>query len=123
MLDNGTSTIPGNIAGFSLNGQGQLTYIPGSTQPLSGKPNTSPEQIGFSTDGSVLVVTEKAAGVIDTYTVSRSGIASPADDGALQRRRAIRLRLHIPGLSHPDRSRAPEALSSYAVSDSGSLRT
>ena len=74
-----------NIAGFTLSNNGQLTFIPGSIQPLSGIPASSPEEIGFvswgpggpgAPGGSVLAVTEKAAGVIDTYTVSRSGIAS-----------------------------------------------
>jgi 6-phosphogluconolactonase len=79
-----------NIAGFTLSHDGQLTFIPGSIQPLSGISSSSPEQIGFVStsqdrdgqgqggpDGTTLVVTEKAAGVIDTYTVSRSGVASP----------------------------------------------
>ncbi len=74
-----------NIAGFTLSNNGKLTFIPGSIQPLSGIPASSPEDIGFvnsgpggppALGGSVLVVTEKAAGVIDTYTVSKSGIAS-----------------------------------------------
>jgi 6-phosphogluconolactonase len=77
-----------NIAGFTLGANGQLTFIPGSVQPLSGAPSSSPEEIGFVNSnpggpggqggpaGSVLVVSEKAAGVIDTYTVSRSGVAS-----------------------------------------------
>jgi 6-phosphogluconolactonase len=69
-----------NIAGFTLTGDGQLSFIPGSIQALSGKPNSSPEDIGFiiinSNDsaGNLLVVTEKAAGVIDTYAVGENGI-------------------------------------------------
>ena len=51
----------------------------GSIQPLSGPANTSPEQVGFNHDGNVLVVTEKAAGAIDTYTVGRSAIPSGTD--------------------------------------------
>ena len=36
-----------NIAGFTLSNNGQLTFIPGSIQPLSGIPSSSPEEIGF----------------------------------------------------------------------------
>jgi DNA-binding beta-propeller fold protein YncE len=74
VLDNGTASTPGNIAGFTLSSRGQLTFIPGSIQPLSGKTNSSPEQIGFSPNGAVLVVTEKAAGVIDSYTVGATAV-------------------------------------------------
>jgi 6-phosphogluconolactonase len=76
VLDNGTGTVPGNIAGFMLGSSGALTFIPGSVQPLSGPANTSPEQIGFGNSGRVLVVTEKAAGAIDTYQVGGNAVAS-----------------------------------------------
>jgi 6-phosphogluconolactonase len=84
VLNSGTP----NIAGFTLSTSGQLAFIAGSNQPLSGIPSSSPEDIGFvstaqtgpRTEGgpgtSVLIVTEKAAGVIDSYTLSRGGVAS-----------------------------------------------
>ncbi len=122
VLDNGTSTIAGNIAGFWLNGQGQLTYISGSTQPLSGKPNTSPEQIGFSTDGRVLVVTEKAAGVIDTYAVAGNGIATPGTTVPSNAAGPYGFVFTSQGYLILSEA-AGGSLSSYAVSDSGSLRT
>lgn len=65
----------GSIAGFTLS-SGVLTYIPGSTQPLSGAVSPSPEQIGFNPQGNVLVVTEKGSNIIDTYTVGSNGVAS-----------------------------------------------
>ncbi len=122
VLDNGTSTVPGNIAGFTLNGQGQLTYISGSTQPLSGKPNTSPEQIGFSTDGNVLVVTEKAAGVIDTYTVSRGGVATPSAVVPSNGEGPYGFVFTPQGYLLVTEA-ATGTVSSYAVSDTGILRT
>lgn len=66
----------GNIAGFTLSKTGMLTYIDGSEQPLSGMPDPSPEQIGFSPNGKVLVVTEKNTNLLDTYTVDKNGVAS-----------------------------------------------
>jgi 6-phosphogluconolactonase len=124
-----------NIAGFTLSNSGQLTFIPGSTQSLSGIPSSSPEQVGFvatgpehygqgqqGPDGSVLVVTEKAAGVIDTYTVSRSGVASaptviPSNGGGpygFTTTSQGYLILTEAGTG---------TLSSYAVSNTGGLRT
>lgn len=76
VLDNGTSLTHSNIAGFTLGLNGTLTYVAGSAQPLSGMPNSSPEQIGFNPTGNILVVTEKAANITDTYTVNGSGVAS-----------------------------------------------
>ena len=76
VLNNGSSTVAGNIAGFWLNKSGMLNYISGSNEPLSGSANTSPEQIGFNPAGDVLVVTEKATGMIDTYTIDMDGNAS-----------------------------------------------
>jgi len=127
-----------NIAGFTLSNNGQLTFIPGSIQPLSGISSSSPEQVGFvntssggpgpssqdgrGQDGSVLVVTEKAAGVIDTYTVSNGGVASaptvtPSNGGGPY------------GFASPPQGylvlteAGTGSLSSYAVSNAGGLRT
>jgi 6-phosphogluconolactonase len=76
VLNNGSATTPGNITGFEVSATGNLTYIDGSTQPLSGMMNSAPEQIGFNPDGNMLVVTEKAANMTDIYAVSSSGVAS-----------------------------------------------
>lgn len=65
----------GNITGFHLDGDGTLTPIPGSTQPLSAS-GVAPAEVQFSPDGRVLVVTEKATNLIDTYTVDKNGVAS-----------------------------------------------
>ncbi|MDA4130890.1 MAG: lactonase family protein [Thaumarchaeota archaeon] len=66
----------GSIAGFKLSNAGVLTFIAGSNEPLSGAATPSPEQIGFNNHGNVLVVTEKASNMIDTYTVDNHGVAS-----------------------------------------------
>jgi 6-phosphogluconolactonase len=127
-----------NIAGFALSNNGQLTFIQGSVQPLSGIPSSSPEEVGFVSStpsaspgpgqappggsGSILVVTEKAANVIDTYTVSKSGVASaptviPSDGGGPY------------GFTTTQRGylvlteAGTGSLSSYAVSNAGGLRT
>jgi len=65
-----------NIAGFVIEPDGMLQPLAGSTQPLSAA-NTSPAQIGFSTDGNVLVVAEKGTSKIDTFVVDDDGVAGP----------------------------------------------
>jgi 6-phosphogluconolactonase len=65
----------GNISGFTVGPDGTLSPLPGSTRSLSGT-STGPAQIGFTPDGNVLVVTEKAANNILTYTVGSDGYAS-----------------------------------------------
>jgi 6-phosphogluconolactonase len=67
----------GNITGFRIHneGGGMISQIPGSTKPLSGSA-TGPAQVEFSPNGRILVVTEKATNIIDTYTVDHDGIAN-----------------------------------------------
>ena len=68
----------GSISGFTFNTTtGILTPIAGSTQPMSGMPNPQPAQIGFTSNGLSLVVTEKTNNVLDVYPVNASGVAGP----------------------------------------------
>lgn len=71
----GTVDEEDNISGFIVKRNGMLSPLVGSTQPLS-QPDTGPAQIGFTPDGNVLVVTEKATNRIDTYAVDTSGLVS-----------------------------------------------
>lgn len=69
----------GNISGFRIRENGSLEPLAGSTQPLSNGgtgESPGPAQISFSTNGDLLVVTEKATNLIDTYKVE-DGIAGP----------------------------------------------
>lgn len=61
-----------NITGFHVQRDGRLFPIPGSTRPRSGAVDGA--QISFSPGGRTLVVTEKAANLIVTYPVLRSGL-------------------------------------------------
>ena len=62
-----------NIAGFRVAESGALSPIAGSTRPLSGT-GTGAAQIGFSKDGRVLVVTERATNNVSTWAVERDGL-------------------------------------------------
>ena len=68
----------GNITGFRVSPSGMLTMISGSTEPLSGSA-TNPAQVSFAAGGRVLVVTERATNLIDTYTVDAWGRAGSPD--------------------------------------------
>ena len=63
----------GNITGFRLTADGRLHALPLSTRPLSTSA-AGPAQVGFSPDGRLLVVTEKAANTIATYVVQADGL-------------------------------------------------
>lgn len=65
----------GNISGFRLDSAGSLSSIAGASQPLSGTA-VGPAQVGFSSSGTVLVVTEKGTNTITLYDVDRNGLAS-----------------------------------------------
>jgi 6-phosphogluconolactonase len=62
----------GNVTGFR-NVAGTLQPLSGSTQTLSAASGTGSAQVGFSTDGDVLLVTEKATNKLTTYRVRRDG--------------------------------------------------
>jgi 6-phosphogluconolactonase (cycloisomerase 2 family) len=63
-----------NITAFHF-GCGNLTMLPGSSRPLSAA-STTPTQISFDRGGDALIVTEKVAGMIDTWLVERDGTAT-----------------------------------------------
>ncbi len=62
----------GNVTGFR-NLAGILQPLPGSTQALSAAGGTGPAQVGFSPDGDVLLVTEKATNKLTSYRVRGNG--------------------------------------------------
>jgi 6-phosphogluconolactonase (cycloisomerase 2 family) len=66
-----------HITGFTVGTTGELTPLPGSTRPLTGGSMADPAQVSFSSDGALLVVTEKATNLIDVYVVGTDGVAGP----------------------------------------------
>lgn len=114
----------GNIAGYRLSDSGTLSMIPGSTRPLSG---VAPAQIAFDPDGEVLVVTEKAANIIDTYTVDDDGIANGpiqhASNGQTPFGFAFDKRGKLIVSEAFGGAPGASALSSYAVDEDGNLET
>lgn len=69
----------GNISGFRVNSDGNLTAIAGATANLSNGgvgAAPGPAQVQFNPSGSVIVVTEKMSNRILTYTVNSDGTVS-----------------------------------------------
>lgn len=62
------------IAGFRLDRRGVLHVVPDAVQALSA-PSTAPAQIGFTPDGTFLVVTERATNLIDVFPLGDDGVA------------------------------------------------
>ena len=108
----------GNIAGL-FNFGGRLLRVPGWTQPLSGA-GTSPEEIAFSPDGRVLVVTEKGANEIVTYRVTVFGRAGAPDVQASAGAAPYGFAFGDHGRLYVSEA-ATSALSSYRVAGSGYL--
>ena len=71
-----------NITGFTIEEDGSLTPLDDSTQPLIGGVAADPAEIGFSQDGGLLVVTEKAGNRLNTYTIDNDGLPSAPIDNA-----------------------------------------
>jgi len=69
-----------NIAGFDVDEDGTLTHLAGSSRPLIDGGAADPAQIGFSHDGELLVVTDKAGNRLNTYTINEDGLPSPPID-------------------------------------------
>src|SRR5204862_287004 len=64
----------GNITGFTIEQDGELAAIVGSTQSLSSA-TAGPAQVSFSADGRQLVVSEKGTSLLDVYPVDDNGAA------------------------------------------------
>jgi len=107
-----------NIAGFWLSRTGMLSYISGSNKAVIG---TSPEQIGFNSEGNVLVVTAKGSNQIDTYTVD-DGRASTAMTTTSAGNGPYGFAFNAKGYLI-DSEAASASASSYALRESGKLTT
>jgi 6-phosphogluconolactonase len=120
VLNAGTSSTPGNIAGFLLADHGLLLPLPGARQPLSTSAPTGPAEVAFSPSGSVLVVTEKSTSLLDAYPVNARGIAQPpvttASNGSTPYGFAF-----TPSGALVVSDAGPGALSSYSVAANGQI--
>jgi 6-phosphogluconolactonase len=107
------------ITGFRF-AKGHLTVVPGSTQTLSAD-STGPAQVSFTSDGQVLVVTEKSTSIIDTFSIGDHGLpedhkmftspaATPFGFAAGRRNRIF-----------VSNAASPSSMSSYEISEDGDV--
>jgi len=111
----------GNITGFTIDYQGELTPLAGSTKSLSSA-TAAPAQISFSSDGQQLVVSEKGTSLLDVYPVDANGVAgertSFASAGGTPFGFAFGLRNEL----FVSEAAAPGSASSYDLTKDGSLQ-
>lgn len=107
-----------NVTGFVF-AYGKLVHLPQSSRALSGD-NTGPAEAAFTSDGEVLLVTERMTSVIDTYVVGDGGLLGHhqvfASSGQTPFGFAVgrRDRIYVS-------EAAASTLSSYQVSEEGEL--
>ncbi|MGH9403560.1 MAG: lactonase family protein [Terriglobia bacterium] len=110
-----------NIAGFIIDPfTNRLIYLPRSVNQLPGGGAAAPAQVGFSQDGSVLMVAEKGTSKIDTFTVNDRGYASHPMTTASSGATPFGFEF-----THRDivvvAEAGPNALSSYEVDNNGNV--
>jgi 6-phosphogluconolactonase len=62
-----------NISGFTVDSLGHLRSVRNSRRDLAGAQPANPAEVGFSPDGSVLLVSEKATNQFDVFEVQDDG--------------------------------------------------
>lgn len=62
----------GNVKGYTIDGNGKLTEMPGSVRTLTGRPSSAE----FTPDGKFLLVTEIISGNIHSFSVADNGLLS-----------------------------------------------
>ncbi len=116
-----------NITGFALGPNGALSQLPGSSRSLAGGSAAAPAQVGFSPDGSFLVVSEKDTNLIDTYRVMPDGLTqgpySNPSNGATPFGFTFARSNTLVVSEAAGGADGTSAVSSYQISPSGSLVT
>ena len=114
-----------NITGFTVGDDGTLTPLAGSTQPLIGGTGADPAEVSFNSDGTLLVVTEKAGNRLDTYTIDENGLPSAPIDNPSNGMTPFGFAFNNPGFLVVSEAfgGAPNlaAASSYSAGDNGVL--
>lgn len=110
-----------NIQGFFIEpSSGRLIHLPHSGRMVAGGSGSGPAEVAFSPDGDVLMVTEKATSLIDTWSLDGDGYAShrmTTDSNGATPFGFTFTRLDVAVVSEA----SPSALSSYEVDGNGQL--
>jgi 6-phosphogluconolactonase len=112
-----------NIAGFRLGPSGTLAPLMGSEYGLTGS-GTSPAQISFAADGTVLVVTERLSNKIASFPLTSAGLPRTryAIDASTRSPYGFSIYGQYLVVSEEDGGRQPtSATSSYRVESTGEV--
>jgi len=113
---------PNSISGLSVDEDGDLRPITGSTRPLSG-PSVGPAQVQFNSKGDVLVVTEKSTNMITTFVVDKDGVAGPPASHPSAGNTPFGFAFTKHDAIVVSNAAAPSGASSYQVDRDGSVST
>ncbi len=111
----------GNITGFTIDAQGALSPIAGSTKLLSGAA-TAPAQVSFSAGGRQLVVAERATNLLDVYPVDGNGVAGERTSYTSAGGTPFGFAVGPRNLLFVSEAAAPGSASSYILGKDGGLQ-
>jgi len=111
----------GNITGFTIEHNGELAAIAGSTQSLSST-TAGPAQVSFSADGRQLVVSEKGTSLLDVYPVDDNGVAGARTSYASAGGTPFGFAVGPRDLVLVSEAAAPGSASSYMLGRNGALQ-
>jgi len=111
----------GNITGFTIEHDGELAAIAGSTQSLSSA-TAGPAQVSFSADGRQLLVSEKGTSLLDVYPVDDNGVAGARTSYASAGGTPFGFAVGPHNLVFVSEAAAPGSASSYVLGRNGALQ-
>ncbi|HEX9293548.1 MAG TPA: beta-propeller fold lactonase family protein [Gemmatimonadales bacterium] len=111
----------GNITGFTIEHDGELAAIAGSTQSLSSA-TAGPAEASFSADGRQLLVSEKGTSLLDVYPVDDNGVAGARTSYASAGGTPFGFAVGPHNLVFVSEAAAPGSASSYVLGRNGALQ-
>ena len=111
----------GNIMGFTIEHDGELAAIAGSTQSLSST-TAGPAEVSFSADGRQLVVSEKGTSLLDVYPVDDNGVAGARTSYTSAGGTPFGFAVGPRNLVFVSEAAAPGSASSYVLGRNGALQ-
>src|SRR5437773_133848 len=111
----------GNITGFTIEHDGELAAIVGSTQAFSST-TAGPAEVSFSADGRQLVVSEKGTSLLDVYPVDDNGVAGARTSYTSAGGTPFGFAVGPRNLVFVSEAAAPGSASSYVLGRNGALQ-
>jgi 6-phosphogluconolactonase (cycloisomerase 2 family) len=111
-----------DVAGFTINPRtNELEALSGSERSLAGGTSASPADVSFSSNGDVLMVTEKGTQTIDTYVVGENGYLAEPTANPSSGDTPFGFQFTHRNVAIVSEAGTSNALSSYGVDENGQL--